>query len=51
LLSQAEDRLLSEAPIAPIYTQVGAYLFRSNVKGLPLNAQQMQMFETIYVSK
>jgi oligopeptide transport system substrate-binding protein len=51
LLSQAEDRLLAEAPIAPLYTQVGAYLFRDSVKGLPLNAQQMQMFETIYVQK
>jgi oligopeptide transport system substrate-binding protein len=49
LLSQAEDRLLAEAPIIPLYTQVGAYLFRENVKGLPLNAQQMQMFETIHV--
>jgi oligopeptide transport system substrate-binding protein len=49
LLSQAEDRLLSEAPIIPLYTQVGAYLFHNNVKGLPLNAQQMQMFETIQV--
>jgi oligopeptide transport system substrate-binding protein len=51
LLSQAEDRLLSEAPIIPLYTQVGAYLFHDNVKGLPLNAQQMQMFETIHVQR
>lgn len=49
LLSQAEDRLLAEAPIIPLYTQVAAYLFRDNVKGLPLNPQQMQMFEAIHV--
>jgi oligopeptide transport system substrate-binding protein len=49
LLSQAEDRLLTQAPIVPLYTQVCAYLFHDNVKGLPLNAQQMQMFETISV--
>jgi oligopeptide transport system substrate-binding protein len=51
LLSQAEDRLLSEAPIIPLYTQVGAYLFKDNVKGLPLNAQQTIMFQTIYVQR
>ena len=47
ILSQAEDRLLVQAPIIPLYTQVGAYLFHDNVKDLPLNSQQMQMFEAI----
>jgi oligopeptide transport system substrate-binding protein len=51
LLSRAEDRLLSEAPIIPLFTQVAAYLFRDDVKGLPLNAQQTVLFQTIEVVK
>jgi oligopeptide transport system substrate-binding protein len=51
LLSQAEDRLLSEAPIIPLYAQVGAYLFRDSVKGLLINPEQIQMFEMIRVQK
>jgi oligopeptide transport system substrate-binding protein len=51
LLSQAEDRLLSEAPIIPLYTQVGAYLIHRDVEGLILNPQQIQMFDLIQVKK
>jgi oligopeptide transport system substrate-binding protein len=51
LLSHAEDRLLSEAPIIPLYTQVGAYLFHNDVTGIPLNPQQMQMFQSIKVGR
>jgi oligopeptide transport system substrate-binding protein len=49
IFSQAEDRLLNEAPIIPLYTQVGAYLFRDNVKGISLNSQQMMQFQSIQV--
>jgi ABC-type oligopeptide transport system substrate-binding subunit len=51
LLAQAEDRLLTEAPIIPLYTQVGAYLVHDGVKGLILNAQQIQMFDLIHVDR
>jgi oligopeptide transport system substrate-binding protein len=47
LLSQAEDRLLSEAPIIPLYTAVGSYLFRGDVKGITLNSQQAVLFGMI----
>jgi oligopeptide transport system substrate-binding protein len=51
LLSQAEDRLLSEAPIIPLFTQVNAYLLKPDVHGLPLNPQQIQMFDLIQVER
>ncbi len=51
LLSQAEDRLLTEVPIIPLYTQVGAYLVHDGVKGLTLNAQQIQMLDLIHVDR
>jgi oligopeptide transport system substrate-binding protein len=47
LLSQAEDRLLTQAAIIPLYTQVGAYLIRPGVTGIPLAPQQMAMFKAI----
>jgi oligopeptide transport system substrate-binding protein len=49
LLSHAEDRLLSQAPIAPIFTNVNAYLFHNNVRGIALNALQAQPFGAIQV--
>jgi oligopeptide transport system substrate-binding protein len=49
LLSQAEDRLLSQAPIAPLYTGVNAYLFHENVKGIAMNPLQAQPFGAIEV--
>jgi oligopeptide transport system substrate-binding protein len=51
LFSQAEDRLLSQAPIVPLYTQVNAYLFRDNVKGIAMNALQAQSFGRIRVDR
>lgn len=51
LLSQAEDRLLSEAPIVPLYTDVNAYLFHGNVKGITMNPLQAQLFENITVGQ
>jgi oligopeptide transport system substrate-binding protein len=47
--SEAEDRLLSEVPIIPLYTQVNAYLIHADVHGITLNAQQTLPFADIYV--
>ncbi len=48
LLSRAEDCFLSEAPIIPLYTIVGAYLFHENVQGISMNARQMQIFQPVH---
>jgi oligopeptide transport system substrate-binding protein len=49
LLSQAENILLNEAPIIPLYTYVNSYMFRDNVKGIPLAANAMIMFQSVHV--
>jgi oligopeptide transport system substrate-binding protein len=49
LLSQAEGILLREAPILPLYTYVNDYMFRDNVKGIPLAPNAMLMFSPIEV--
>ncbi len=49
LLGKAENILLNEACIIPLYTYVNAYLFRDNVKGLPLSPNAMVMFKSIEV--
>ncbi len=46
---KAEDILLNEAPILPIYTYVNTYMFHSNVTGIPLNSRAMTMFKSIQV--
>jgi oligopeptide transport system substrate-binding protein len=51
LLSRAESILLNGAPIIPLYTYVNAYLFRPEVKGLPLAANAMLMFNSVQVEK
>jgi len=51
LLSQAEDILLTDAAIVPIYTYVNTYLFRDNVTGIPLSANAMLMFQAIGVKR
>jgi oligopeptide transport system substrate-binding protein len=51
LLSRAENILLNEAPIIPLYTYVNAYLFRPNVKGIPLAASAMLMFNSVQVAR
>jgi oligopeptide transport system substrate-binding protein len=47
LLAEAEDRLLSQAPIAPLYTGVNTYLFHDSVKGIAMNPLQAQPFGAI----
>jgi len=51
LLSQAENILLEQAPIIPLYTYVNAYMFRDNVKGIPLAANAMIMFKSVEVER
>ena len=40
-LSRAEQILCEEAPIIPVYYYTSAYLFRDNVRGIPLNPRMM----------
>jgi oligopeptide transport system substrate-binding protein len=49
LLSRAENILLTEAPIIPLFTYVNAYMFREQVKGIPLAANAMIMFKSVQV--
>lgn len=49
--SQAEQILLDEAPILPVFTYVNAYVFNEHVKGLPLNIRAMEMYKSIEVVK
>jgi oligopeptide transport system substrate-binding protein len=47
LLSQAEQILVSEVPIIPLYHYVNKYAFRDNVKGIPLNPRNMVEFKRV----
>jgi oligopeptide transport system substrate-binding protein len=49
LLSKAEGILLHDAPIIPLYTYVNDYMFRDQVKGLPLLANAEIMFQSVQV--
>ncbi len=51
LFEQAEQLLLNEAPILPVYYYVNATLFRGNVKGIPLNARNMFNFKSFHVER
>ena len=51
LLAQAEEILLDEAPIVPLYYYTNRYLFRSNVKGIILHPRNMVMLKSVYVEK
>jgi oligopeptide transport system substrate-binding protein len=51
LLSRAENILLNEAPIIPLFTYVNAYLVRPGVTGLPLAANAMLMFNSVKVER
>jgi oligopeptide transport system substrate-binding protein len=48
---QAETILLDEAPILPIYTYVGCYLYKDNVYGIPLNPRQMLSLKSVEVKR
>lgn len=47
LLSQAEQILVKEVPIIPLYHYVNKYVMRDNVKGIPLNPRNMVIFKKV----
>ncbi|MGE5607628.1 MAG: ABC transporter substrate-binding protein, partial [Bacillota bacterium] len=49
MLSQAEQILLDEAPIIPVYYYVNKFMFRENVKGIALSPRNMIMFQAVEV--
>jgi oligopeptide transport system substrate-binding protein len=49
LLEQAEQLLLSDLPIFPLYHPTNQYLFRDNVKGINIHPRNMTMFKGIEV--
>ena len=51
LFNEAEQLLMDEQPIIPLYHDVLAYLFRDNVKGLYMHPRNMVMFKTVEVQK
>ena len=51
LLTRAEQLLLDECPIIPVYYYVNRTMFRSNVKGVNVNPRNMTMFKAVYVER
>jgi oligopeptide transport system substrate-binding protein len=49
LLEQAEQILLNDAPIFPLYHPTNQYLFHDNVKGINLHPRNMTMFKGVEV--
>ena len=47
----AEDRLLTQAPIIPLYTFVGTFLYRPSVHGITPNAQAVVMFKGVWTDR
>jgi oligopeptide transport system substrate-binding protein len=50
LMSKAENLMLEDAPIVPLYYGVGHYLIHDNVHGIPLNARQTVMMQAVKVT-
>jgi oligopeptide transport system substrate-binding protein len=46
-LSQAENILLNDAPILPLFTYTNKYLFRDNVTGIFMNARSQIIFKAV----
>lgn len=51
LLANAENMMLEDAPIAPLYYGVGDYLIKKNVYGIPINARQSVMLQSVWVDR
>lgn len=51
ILSRAENIMLEDAPIAPLYFGVGRYLIHDNVHGIPLDARQTVMLQGVWVDR
>ncbi len=47
LLAQAEQILVNEVPILPMYFYVNKYVMRDNVSGIPLNPRNMVVFKKV----
>ena len=50
LFHDAEQILVDEAPILPLFHYVNTYLFHDNVRGIPLNARQAIMLNAVEVN-
>jgi oligopeptide transport system substrate-binding protein len=51
ILAKAENMLLEDAPIMPLYQYVGRYLIHDNVHGIPLDSRQMIMMQAVKVDR
>jgi len=51
LLAKAEQILIDEAPIIPLYHYVNGYCFRDNVHGIPLHPRNMIMLKGVSVER
>lgn len=49
MFREAEEILLQEQPIIPLYHYVNALLYRDNVKGLPNNARNTVLLKHVFV--
>ena len=51
ILAQAENLLLNEAPILPLFQYVGQYLLHDNVHGIPLDPRHLNMMQAVWVDR
>jgi len=51
ILAEAENLLLEDAPILPLYQYVGHYLFHDNVTGIPLDSRLMIVLQGVKVKR
>jgi oligopeptide transport system substrate-binding protein len=51
LLAKAENLMLEDAPIAPLYYAVARYLIHDDVHGIPLDARQSVMLQGVWVDR
>ncbi len=51
MLSRAEDILLDEAPILPLYHYTNRYMIRPSVRGIAMHPRNLVMLKAVYVEK